>query len=136
LRGDYLGAAQNLEKGVSTSRNLFKLIKLYTEMVRDTLADEWSSAQDTDVFIYNPAAFGGYHIAEKLGVQSFAALPAPFYTPTSVFLSPFFPFANLGPLNKLSHRMFAKMSTFIYRKPISEWRTDTLKLPPSKTKLC
>jgi len=127
LRGDYLGAAQN-----SNVKNPFKLIKMYSEMVRDTLADEWSSAQNADVFIYNPAAFGGYHIAEKLGIPSFAAFPAPMYTPTNKFPSPFFPFANLGFLNKASHRWFAKMSTSIYRKPISEWRRDVLKLPPVK----
>jgi sterol 3beta-glucosyltransferase len=101
-------------------------------MVRDTLADEWSSAQNADVFIYNPAAFGGYHIAEKLGVPSFAAFPAPMYSPTSKFPSPFFPFADLGFLNKASHRWFANLSTSVYRKPIDEWRRDVLKLPPLK----
>lgn len=132
LRGDYLGAAQNTEKGISASRNPLKLIKMYTEMVRDTLLDERSSAQGADLFIYNPAAFGGYHIAEKLGVPSFAAFPSPMYSPTSAFPSPFFPFANLGPLNKSSHHLFAKMSTSIYRKPINEWRKDVLKLSPVK----
>jgi sterol 3beta-glucosyltransferase len=127
LRGDYLGAAQNSEV-----KNPLRLIKRYAEMVRDTLADEWSSAQGADIFIYNPAAFGGYHIAEKLGVPSFAAFPTPMYSPTSEFPSPFFPFANLGPLNKVSHSWFASMSTSIYRKPISEWRRDVLKLPPVK----
>lgn len=127
LRGDFIGVAQN-----ANTNNPLKLIKIYTEMARDTLADEWSSAQNADVFIYNPAAFGGYHIAEKLGVPSFAAFPAPMYTPTSEFPSPFFPFPNLGFLNKASHRWFASMSTSIYRKPIDEWRRDVLKLPPLK----
>ena len=127
LRGDFIGAARN-----ANTNNPLKLIKIYTEMARDTLADEWSSAQSADVFIYNPAAFGGYHIAEKLGVPSFAAFPAPMYTPTSEFPSPFFPFADLGILNKASHRWFSKMSISIYRKPISEWRRDVLKLPPLK----
>jgi UDP:flavonoid glycosyltransferase YjiC (YdhE family) len=132
LRGDYLGAAQDPEKGVSTSPNPLKLIKMYSEMVGDTLLDEWSSVQGADVFIYNPSAFGSYHIAEKLGVPSYAAFPAPMYSPTSAFPSPFLPFANLGPLNKFSHRFFAKMGPSIYRKPITEWRRDILKLPPIK----
>jgi len=127
LRGDFIGAAQNAK-----TSNPLKLIKIYTEMAHDTLADEWSSAQNADVFIYNPAAFGGYHIAEKLGVPLFAAFPAPMYTPTGAFPSPFFPFANFGPLNKASHRWFASMSTSIYRKPIEAWRRDVLKLPPLK----
>jgi len=127
LRGDFIGAAQNAK-----TSNPLKLIKIYTEMARDTLADEWLSAQTADVFIYNPAAFGGYQIAEKLGVPSFAAFPAPMYTPTSEFPSPFFPFADLGFLNKASHRWFASMSTSIYRKPIDEWRRNVLKLPPLK----
>jgi len=127
LRGDFIGAAQDAK-----TNNPLKLIKIYTEMARETLADEWSSARSAQAFIYNPAAFGGHHIAEKLDVPSFAAFPAPMYTPTSAFPSPFFPFANLGFLNKASHRLFAKMSTSIYRKPIDEWRRDVLKLPPSK----
>jgi UDP:flavonoid glycosyltransferase YjiC (YdhE family) len=126
LRGAYLEAA------LTPKGNPLKLIRRYQQMARETLADEWSSACDAEVFVYNPAAFGGYHIADKLGVPAFAAFPAPLYSPTREFPSPFFPFRSLGPFNRLSHRVFAKLGPALYRRPISEWRRDTLELPPAR----
>src|SRR5687768_5199357 len=109
LRGDFLKVAQVSENGSTGKKrgNPLQLIQQYIEMAKDTLADEWESAQNAEVIIYNPAAFGGYDIAEKLGVPAFAAFPAPMYSPTKEFPSPFFPFRNLGPFNKFSHQVFA-----------------------------
>ena len=134
LRGDFLKVAQAAETGSTSKKrwNPFQLIRQYIEMAKDTLADEWESAQHADVLIYNPAIFGGYDIAEKLGVPAFAASPAPMYSPTKEFPSPFFPFSNLGPLNKFSHQLFAKLGPAIFRRPINEWRRDVLGLPPAK----
>jgi sterol 3beta-glucosyltransferase len=134
LRGDFLKAAQSAEgkSAVEGRGNPLKLIRQYIEMARETLEDEWTSAQKADVLVYNSAAMGGYHIAEKLGIPAFAAFPAPLYTPTREFPSPFFPFRNLGPFNKLSHRFFAALGPALYRRPIGEWRRDRLGLPPAK----
>ena len=134
LRGDFLKVAQAAETGSTSKKrwNPFQLIRQYIEMAKDTLADEWESAQHADVLIYNPAIFGGYDIAEKLGVPAFAASPAPMYSPTKEFPSPFFPFSNLGPLNKFSHQLFANLGPTIFRRPINEWRRDVLGLPPAK----
>ncbi len=130
LRGDYLKAAQST---IGSKRgNPLKLIRQYIEMARDTLEDEWASAQGCEVFIYNSAAIGGYHIAEKLPVPSFAAFPTPLYSPTGEFPSPFFPFSNLGPFNRMSHRLFTKMGPSLYRRAINDWRKEALGLPPAK----
>jgi sterol 3beta-glucosyltransferase len=60
LRGDFNKAAQAAGgRGLS-----LKLIRQYIAMARDTLDDEWTTAQGAEVFIYNPAALGGEHIAE------------------------------------------------------------------------
>lgn len=126
LRGDFLKAAQ---EGYSSP---IKLLRQYIEMARETLEDEWTSAQKADVLIYNSAAFGGYHIADKLGIPAFASFPAPLYSPTREFPSPFFPFRSLGPLNKLSHHLFAALGPAIYHRTIREWRRDLLGLPPAK----
>jgi sterol 3beta-glucosyltransferase len=125
LRGDYLEAARG-PRG-----NPLKLIRRFQQMACETLDDEWSGAHDAEVCIYNPAAWGGYHIADKLGVPAFAAFPAPLYSPTREFPNPFFPFRSLGPFNKLSHRLFAKLGPALYRRPIGEWRRDKLELPPA-----
>jgi sterol 3beta-glucosyltransferase len=134
LRGDFLKVAQGAETGSTTKKrgNPFQLIRQYIEMAKETLTDEWESAQNAELLIYNPAAFGGYDIAEKLGVPAFAAFPAPMYSPTKEFPSPFFPFSNLGPLNKFSHQLFAKLGPALFRRPINEWRRDVLGLPPAK----
>ena len=125
LRGDYLEAAR------TPTRNPLKLIRHYQQLARDTLEDEWRNARDADILVYNPAAWGGYHIADKLGIPAFAAFPAPLYSPTREFPSPFFPVRNLGPFNKLSHRLFAKLGPVLFQRPINEWRRDTLALPPA-----
>jgi sterol 3beta-glucosyltransferase len=130
LRGDFLKAAQSAigQKG----GNPLRLIRQYVEMAKDTLADEWASAQKAEVLIYNPAAIGGFHVAEKLNVPTFAVFPAPLYSPTREFPSPFLPFGNLGLFNKLSHQIFAKMGPAMYRNPINQFRKDVLGLPPAK----
>lgn len=130
LRGDFLKAAQSTigQKG----GNQLKRIRQYIEMAKDTLADEWTSAQKAEVLIYSPAAIGGYHIAEKLEIPTFTAFPAPLYSPTKDFPSPFLPFRNLGPFNKLSHQLFAKLGPAMYRGPINQFRKNVLDLPPAK----
>jgi UDP:flavonoid glycosyltransferase YjiC (YdhE family) len=127
LRGDYLAAAR------SPRGNPLKMIRRFQQMARETLDDEWSSARDAEVLIYNPAAFGGYHLADKLSIPAFVAFPAPLYSPTREFPNPFFPFRTLGPFNKLSHRLFAKLGPALYRRPIGEWRRDQLGLPPARS---
>jgi sterol 3beta-glucosyltransferase len=134
LRGDFLKAAQTADKNSSPQRgNPLRLIRQYQAMAKDTLADEWASAKDTEVFIYNPAAIGAFDIADKLGVPAFAAFPAPLYTPTREFPSPFFPFRNLGPFNKTSHKFFAKLAPAMFRGSINAWRREVLGLTPAKT---
>jgi sterol 3beta-glucosyltransferase len=118
LRGDFLTAAR------ANNGNSLHLIRQYVQMARDTISDEWSSAQGAEVFIYNPAAMGAFDIAEKLGVPAFAAFPTPMYSPTREFPSPFLPFRNLGPLNKVSHNVFAKMGPAIFSRPVREFRRD------------
>lgn len=130
LRGDFLKVAQSAER--EKGANPLKLIPQYIEMAKDTLADEWSSAQKSELFIYNPAAIGAYDIAENMGIPSFAAFPTPLYSPTSEFPSPFFPFNDLGPFNKLSHQIFAALGPAIYRSPINQFRKNVLGLPPAK----
>jgi sterol 3beta-glucosyltransferase len=101
-------------------------------MARETLDDEWASAQKADTLIYNSAALGGYHVAEKLGIPALTSFPAPMYSPTREFPSPFLPFGNLGPFDKWSHRFFTAIGPAKYRRPITEWRREVLGLPPAK----
>ena len=45
----------------------------YRRMAAETLEDEWAAAKDADLLVFNPAAWGGPHIAEKLDIPAFAA---------------------------------------------------------------
>ncbi len=120
LRGGFLKAAQTAEgKSASAGRgNPLKLVRQYVAMARETLEDEWASAQKAEMLVYNSAALGGFHIAEKMGIPAFASFPMPLYSPTREFLSPMLPSRNLGPFNKLSHRVFAVLGRVMYRRPI------------------
>jgi sterol 3beta-glucosyltransferase len=130
LRGDFLKAARSAvgQKGT----NPLRLIRQYVEMAKDTLADEWASVQKAEALIYSRAAIGGFHIEEKLDIPTFAAFPAPLYSPTKEFPSPFLPFHNLGPFNKLSHQIFAQLGPAMYRSSINQFRKDILGLSPTK----
>jgi UDP:flavonoid glycosyltransferase YjiC (YdhE family) len=65
-------------------------------------------------------------------VPAFAAFPTPLYTPTRDFPSPFFPVASLGPLNKASHQLLAKIGPAMYGGAIRAWRKEDLGLPPAR----
>jgi UDP:flavonoid glycosyltransferase YjiC (YdhE family) len=130
LRGDFLKAARAPE-GQRT--NFFKQVGEWVAMARDTLDDEWQVAREAEVLVYNLAALGGEHIAEKLGGPAFAAFPTPLYTPTRAFASPFFPVRSLGPFNPATHRLLMRLGPALYGQPIGAWRRDVLGLPPKPT---
>ena len=131
IRGDYLKITKSENKRV----NPFRIIRQFKEMAKETLEDEWEIIKNTDILVYSPAVFGGFDIAEKLRKPSFAAFPVPMYSPTREFPCPFFPFKNLGVLNKFSYKIFFLLSTAIYKKTINHWRKNSLGLPPRKNYL-
>jgi len=128
------------EATISTLDEFEPLVNQY-DLLHDNLRGDFLKAaqlevrekgSNPEVLIYNPAAIGGFHVAEKLEIPTFAAFPAPLYSPTREFPNPFLPFRNLGPFNKLSHRLFSKMGPAMYRGPINQFRKNVLNLPPAK----
>ena len=126
LRGDFIAVAQ--ARGVEAPPSL-EMMREYRRMAAETLEEEWAAAKDADLLVFNPAAWGGPHIAEKLDIPAFAAFPTPMYTPTRTFPSPFIPVGSLGPFNKVSHSLVIKSGPAAFRKPISHWRRNVLDLP-------
>lgn len=57
-------------------------------MMERMLHDLWESSQHAEMIIYHPKAFGGYDIAEKLGVPTFIAHVIPAVAPTRLFTNP------------------------------------------------
>lgn len=110
----------------------FKLIKHYRHLMRGLLDAEWEAARafGPDAILYHPKALGAPHIAGKLSIPLFLASPLPGFTPTSAFPTPILPFASLGPLNRLSHRLMVHGGSFIFSGTVRQWRAEALSLAP------
>lgn len=99
--------------------------------IAKNLEESWPACRNAEAFIFSFNAFGGYHIAEKLGVPSFAVSIAPF-TRTRTMPSINFGEKKLGSsYNLLTHRLteqifFAPPSS----NEINRWRKESLGLRP------
>lgn len=111
--------------------NMIELIRAARPIMRRSMEEEWQAAQAVrpDVMIYHPKSLGAQHVAEKLGIPAFLALPLPFYTPTAAFPNPVFGRLRLGGwFNRLSYRPMA-WATAMYAGDINAFRVNTLGLP-------
>ena len=118
-------ALSGRHKLVSTLRLLRKIRPVFERLV----AAQWAAAQGADAIVYHPKAIAGVHVAEKLGIPAFVALPLPGLSPTKAFPSPMLPFADLGPLNRASHLLVTRFGDLAFRKTIRRWREEVLGLP-------
>lgn len=130
---DLLELARSPE-GKAALRSARGALRLWRQLLpawRQMLVDEWEAARNAEAIVYHPKAFGGFHIAEALGVPGFLALPVPALSPTRAFPTPVLPLPNLGgSFNRLSYGLFFRSSTAPYRRMINRWRKRTLGLPP------
>jgi sterol 3beta-glucosyltransferase len=106
-----------------------RLFKGFGAIIRAGLEDEWRAAQalQPEMLVYHSKALGSHHIAEKLGVAEFLAMPLPL-TPTRAFPAPLIPFSQLGGwLNKLSYRLIS-LGHAIWNGATNDFRVRTLGL--------
>jgi UDP:flavonoid glycosyltransferase YjiC (YdhE family) len=122
--------------GRNTLTWTMRLVRKVRPMMRRLLDAQWAAAQGADAIIYHPKALGSVHIAERLGVPAVLAFTLPGMTPTQAFPSPMLPFADLGPLNRLSHELFLRYANALFRGPINRWREEVLGLPHSHRDDC
>ncbi|NPU63637.1 glycosyltransferase family 1 protein [Bradyrhizobium sp. 83012] len=108
----------------------FRLMAGLGPLFRSLLDAQWDAAQDADAIVYHPKAIGGVHIAEKLGIPAFVALPLPALSATGAFPSPLLPFSDLGPLNRASHALVIRYGDLPFRRTVARWREQVLGLPP------
>lgn len=108
-----------------------RLMRRRGPMFRRLLEAQWRAAQGAALLVCHPKALGGTHIAERLGIPAFIALPLPALAPTAAFPSPLLPFADLGPLNRASHTLLLRAAERIARAPLRAWRAQALGLPPA-----
>ncbi len=118
-------AGQTATEGGGNKLNLMKQVM---PILRQMLQDEWQAVQDfqPDAIIYHPKSLGGYHLAEKLNIPFFQALP--FYTPTSTYPTPIMSGVWLGGgFNRFIYKLMA-LATAPYMGVITDFRANTLGL--------
>lgn len=119
------GGVADIPKRMIESARQFKPI------FRRALAEQWEAAQGAQVIIYNPNAVGGYHIAEALGILGIMTDAIPTWVPTSAFPHIVAPDLKLGGwYNRLTHRLIGVTPRLLFGSVVSQWRKETLKLPP------
>lgn len=127
LLGTPLG--QQAVSGRHRLRALFTLMRQIRPMYRRLLDAQWDACNEIDAIVYHPKAIGGVHIAEKLGIPAFLALPLPGLTPTRAFPNPLLAFSNLGPFNRFSYWPIIRFGDLGFRRIVASWRGEVLGLP-------
>ena len=98
--------------------------------VRTLLEDAWTAAQGADVLVCHPKTLAGPHLAEKLSIPCFLALPVPSLIPTQAFPAPGVTTRDLGGfLNRLTYSL-TQAAALPFRGLINQWRRETLGLSP------
>ena len=122
------------QKMLDAGTNPFTFVHRYGQMLEPmaakALLDSWEACQGTDAIIAHGTAFWGYDIAQKLGVPFYLAGLQPFSPNRDFphFLMP--PALRLGGLfNQLTYWLMWQLFWQICRKPINQWRANTLNLP-------
>lgn len=107
--------------------SMLKVLKRFKPMMAGLLDAEWAAANSfhPDVMVYHPKSLGAPRIAEHLGIAAILASPLPGFTPTSEFPTPLLPFADLGPLNALSHTLTARSSALLFGGFLRGWQRRT-----------
>eukprot|EP01136_Pigoraptor_vietnamica_P024974 Opistho-1_new@6934 len=129
LPAEFLQLLDDPEFKGATARGLgpgaiLKLLKRFKPMMAGLLDAEWAAASAfrPHAMVYHPKALGAPRIAVHLGIDAILASPLPGFTPTAAFPTPLLPFANLGPLNALSHTLTARSSTLLFGGLLRAWQ--------------
>jgi sterol 3beta-glucosyltransferase len=127
---------EEMRAAMGGSRNPITLIRAIRNMLVPQFVqgveEIWAASQGADALILSMLGFyGGYHVAEKLGIPFFEAyvLPA---RPTRAFPSPLLG-VNLrlgGTANRLSHTLLLRLAWLLLQPIANHARRTVLDLPP------
>jgi sterol 3beta-glucosyltransferase len=118
------------------NRPILSIYRCNTQFVVPTLRKlldaAWEACQGTEAIISMPSVFGGYHIAEKLGVPFYSVWTSAF-TPTQEFPHSWLRQRHQrwlgGALNQFSYWVMGALYAVTLMNPINQWRKETLNLP-------
>ena len=116
---------------VGKLRWIAEAARRFKPIFRRLLREQWEAARGAELIVFNPSAVGGVHLAEALRVPGIMADPMPTWVPTGEFPNFTFPRLPLGPAyNRLTYRLLPALTRGMFGKVVTEWRRDTLRLPP------
>lgn len=120
------------------SRNPIVFVRRIAESINEILSsallESWNACQDTDAIVAGSLATWGIDIAQKLDVPFFSANLQP-SSPTSAFPISSVPQGSKylgGFYNRLTYIAIYQLVWQLFRKPINEFRTNLLDLPPTR----
>jgi UDP:flavonoid glycosyltransferase YjiC (YdhE family) len=122
------------QRWLESGSNVFAHVRLSAEAVRplvdDVTRDITKACLGTEAVIFSPLAYLAAHVAERMGIPCFAGDGIPQYR-TRYFSSPFVWAGRAlgGPINWLSHVLIDQYSWQRIRRPVNQWREESLDLP-------
>ncbi len=123
------------QQWLKSGRNAFAFVRHGLRLMRPVLdrmlADSVAACQDTRAIIFSTFGFGGYHVAEKMGLPCFGSALQPL-TRTRAYPNVQVPshWRLGGTFNYLTHVAGEFFFWLALRDPINRWRRESLNLPP------
>ncbi len=120
-------AMENTGNWFQAIRTGLRLFPKIGPMQRRHLRDTWAStlANQPDLILFHPKAFGAAHFAERLKIPCIFAFYLPMYAPTGEFPAMGIPALPWGRwYNRLTYRFMTRATWMATGKYINEWRRE------------
>ena len=94
------------------------------------MENTWAACQGAETIVFSTMGLGAYHIAEKLGVPCYWAIPFPALTRTHAFPNVIFPSLRLGrTYNLWTHLLAEQIMQQLTGQFFNHWRRERFHLP-------
>lgn len=115
--------------GTNPARQAWAWLAVLRDQLGDILQASVRACEGADLVVGSVVAFGAEHAAERLGLP-FASTGLQPLLATRALPSPVLPARDLGPLNRLSHRLVEQVLWQPLRRALNDARRRTLGLRP------
>jgi len=124
----------DLGAGMESGRNVllwvWQILRTMRPMFERLAENAWLACQGSETIVFSTMGFGAYHVAEKLGVPCYWAIPFPALTRTRAFPSVAFPLLPLGgAYNLWTHALAEQFMQQLTGRLINRWRRERFHLP-------
>ena len=93
-----------VEPGGNLVLGMRRMLRQMGPLLDGMMERAWRAGQQAEAIVFSTMGFGAYHVAEKLGIPCFWALPFPGFGRTGAWPSMGFPQLPLGSIyNRLTH---------------------------------